>query len=177
MDNSEDRLEEQDLSPAMETNEAIINSPSDTEGLTKVLPKYRKQHQPENVWMKSIISLALYLALGYYIFKQWEILLLITAIVMIHELGHFFAMKFFKYNDLGIFFIPLLGAYVSGSKREVSQKQSAIILMAGPLPGIIIGIILYLIDQNGSGYSLLKISYSKIAFLFIILNFIYLFPI
>ena len=177
MDNSEDRLEEQDLSPAMETNEAIINSPSDTEGLTKVLPKYRKQHQPENVWMKSIISLALYLALGYYIFKQWEILLLITAIVMIHELGHFFAMKFFKYNDLGIFFIPLLGAYVSGSKREVYQKQSAIILMAGPLPGIIIGIILYLIDQNGSGYSLLKISYSKIAFLFIILNLINLFPI
>ena len=96
MDNSEDRLEEQDLSPAMETNEAIINSPSDTEGLTKVLPKYRKQHQPENVWMKSIISLALYLALGYYIFKQWEILLLITAIVMIQDPGHFLAMTFIK---------------------------------------------------------------------------------
>ena len=95
MDNFEDRLEEQDESPAMESNEAIIYP-----------PKYKKQNQPQNVWMKSIISLALYLALGYYIFKQWEILLLITAIVMIHELGHFFAMKFFKYGDLGIFFIP-----------------------------------------------------------------------
>ena len=73
---------------------------------------------------------------------------------MIHELGHFFAMKYFHYKDLGIFFIPLLGAYVSGSKREVSQKQSAIILLAGPLPGIIIGIALYLIDQNGPGYYL-----------------------
>jgi Zn-dependent protease len=96
---------------------------------------------------------------------------------MIHELGHFFAMKFFKYNELGIFFIPLLGAYVSGTKREVSQKQSAVILLAGPLPGIIIGIILYLIDQNGSGYYLFDISYSRIAILFLLLNLINLFPI
>lgn len=150
---------------------------ADTEETIIYPPKYRKQSQPQNVWMKSVVSLALYLALGYYIFKQWEILLLITAIVMIHELGHFFAMKFFKYNDLGIFFIPLLGAYVSGSKREVSQKQSAVILLAGPLPGIIIGIILYLLDQNGSGYFFLEISLSSIAFLFIILNLINLFPI
>ena len=140
-------------------------------------PKYRKEEQSSNIWIRSFISLALYLALGYYIFKRWEILLLITAIVMIHELGHFFAMKFFKYNDLGIFFIPLLGAYVSGTKREVSQKQSAVILLAGPLPGIIIGIILYLIDQNSAGYYLFDISYSRVALLFILLNLINLFPI
>lgn len=140
-------------------------------------PKYRKPDAKSNIWFRSIISLALYLALGYYIFKQWEILLLITAIVMIHELGHFFAMKFFRYKDLGIFFIPLLGAYVSGSKREVSQKQSAIILLAGPLPGILIGILLYLIDQNSTGYHFLGNSFSRIGLLFIILNLINLFPI
>lgn len=140
-------------------------------------PKYRKPDQPSNVWLKSIISLALYLALGYYIFKQWEILLLITGIVMIHELGHFFAMKYFRYGDLGIFFIPLLGAYVSGTKREVSQTQSAVILLAGPLPGIIIGIVLYLLDQNSTGYFIQGISLSKVAALFIILNLINLFPI
>lgn len=140
-------------------------------------PKYRKQDQVTNIWVKSIVSLALYLALGYYIFKRWEILLLITAIVMIHELGHFFAMKYYRYNDLGIFFIPLLGAYVSGTKREVSQKQSAVILLAGPLPGIIIGIIIHLIDQSGSGHYLFDIPLSRIALLFIILNLINLFPI
>ena len=140
-------------------------------------PKYQKPTQATNIWFRSIASLALYLALGYYIFKRWEILLLITAIVMIHELGHFFAMKIYRYKDLGIFFIPLLGAYVSGNKREVSQKQSAVILLAGPLPGIIIGIILYLLDQNSSGYYLFNISYSRIALLFIILNLINLFPV
>src|SRR5688500_19830208 len=125
--------------------------------------------------MISITSLAVYLALGYVLFRQWEILLLITAIVMIHEFGHFFAMKYFRYSDLGIFFIPLLGAYVSGTKREVSQKQSAIILLAGPLPGIILGIILYLADQNSSGMYLFDISVSRIALLLIILNLINLF--
>jgi len=140
-------------------------------------PKYEKQEQSSNIWLRSIVSLALYLALGYYIFKRWEILLLITAIIMIHELGHFFAMKYFHYKDLGIFFIPLLGAYVSGSKREVSQRQSAVILLAGPLPGIIIGIIFYLLDQEGSGHYFFDIPFSRIGLLFIILNLINLLPV
>ncbi|MEO7924253.1 MAG: site-2 protease family protein [Chitinophagaceae bacterium] len=140
-------------------------------------PKFERNEQTTNVWLKSITSLALYLALGYLVFKRWEALLLITAIVMIHELGHFFAMKYFKYNDLGIFFIPLLGAYVSGRKREVSQKQSAVILLAGPLPGIIIGSILHLLWLNDPSLSFAGISFSRIALLFIILNLINLFPV
>ena len=105
-------------------------------------------------------------------------LLLITAIVIFHELGHFFAMKYYRYNDLGIFFIPLLGAYVSGTKREVSQKQSAIIILAGPLPGIILGIIFHLVDQNDvNGYYPFDISLSRIALLLILLNLINLLPI
>jgi Zn-dependent protease len=157
----------------------LINNEEIPASTGKILytPKYKKPTKASNMWLRSITSLALYLALGYYIFKRWEILLLITAIVMIHELGHFFAMKYFRYNDLGIFFIPLLGAYVSGTKREVSQKQSAIILLAGPLPGIVIGIILYLLDQNSSGYYLSGISYSRVALLFIVLNLINLFPV
>lgn len=140
-------------------------------------PKYEKKEETANIWLKSITSLAAYLILGYFIFPSYKILLLITAIVMIHEMGHFIAMKLFRYNDLGIFFIPLLGAYVSGTKREVSQRQSAIILLAGPLPGIIIGSILYLIDQQNGGHYFFDISYERIGLIFIVLNLINLFPI
>ncbi|MEO7394013.1 MAG: site-2 protease family protein [Chitinophagaceae bacterium] len=140
-------------------------------------PKFEKKEQSSNIWLRSFTSLALYLILGYYIFPSYKILLLITAIVMIHELGHFFAMKFFHYNDLGIFFIPLLGAYVSGSKRQVSQKQSAIILLAGPLPGIIIGITGYLLWQNNTGLSIAGISLYTVSLSFIILNLINLIPV
>ncbi len=140
-------------------------------------PKYQKPDNTANVWMRSILSLALYLVLGYYVFPSYQILLLITAIVMIHEFGHFFAMKYFRYNDLGIFFIPLLGAYVSGSKREVSQMQSAIIILAGPLPGILIGIAFYLFELSNPGQTLLGIHIDRISILFIILNLINLFPV
>lgn len=141
-------------------------------------PKFQKQEQATNVWLRSFTSLALYLILGYYIFPSYKMLLLITAIVIVHELGHFLAMKYYRYSELGIFFIPLLGAYVSGTKREVSQQQSAIILLAGPLPGIILGVIFYLVDNNSAdGYYPFDISLSKIALLLILLNLINLLPI
>jgi Zn-dependent protease len=140
-------------------------------------PKFEKKEQPANIWLRSLASLAAYLILGYYFFPSYKILLLITGIVLIHEFGHFMAMKFYRYNELGIFFIPLLGAYVSGTKREVSQKQSAVILLAGPLPGIIIGTIMYLLAQKGYGYDFFDIGLERTGLLFIILNLINLFPI
>jgi len=80
-------------------------------------------------------------------------------------------MKIYHYKELGIFFIPLLGAYASGTKREVSQKQSAIILLAGPMPGIILGVILYFITNDRSAdlpyqvFNLLRITSTLLIFL------------
>lgn len=107
-------------------------------------PELEEPKAKMNVWLKSISSLALYLIIGYFFLnKDWILVLILTAVVIFHEFGHFFAMKIYNYKDLGIFFIPLMGAYVSGKKQEVSQLQSAIILMAGPVPGILAGIILH----------------------------------
>src|SRR5215831_939017 len=126
-------------------------------------PKPELENKKGNAWIRSAVSLALYLLIGYYFFSaNWALLLILTGIVIFHELGHFLAMKLYHYKELGIFFIPLLGAYASGTKREVSQKQSAVILLAGPLPGIIVGIILFLLikDQYATlsfqTYSLLR---------------------
>src|SRR5215467_10958566 len=147
-------------------------------------PKPELENKKGNVWVRSITSLALYLVIGYYFFSyfyrvDWILLLILTAIVMFHELGHFLAMKAFDYKELGIFFIPLLGAYASGTKREISQKQSAIILLAGPMPGIITGIILFLLTKDQSPtmsfhtYSLLRTT----SVLLIFLNVLNLLPI
>ena len=175
MENFEDPFQElkNEGIPVLQ-EETVFYPPSATEGLPQVLPKFQKSGQTANIWLKSVASLALFLVLGYYIFHSFKMLLMITAIVMFHELGHFFAMKFFRYKDLGIFFIPLLGAYVSGTKREVSQKESAIILLAGPLPGIIAGIILYILSKDNPqpGVSVYNISFSLI-----ILNLINLVPV
>jgi Zn-dependent protease len=143
-------------------------------------PKPELERKKGNVWVRSITSLALYLLIGYYFFRaDWITLLILTAIVIFHEFGHFMAMKMFHYKELGIFFIPLLGAYASGTKREISQKQSAIILLAGPMPGIITGIVLFLLTKDQSTaisfhtYSLLRTT----SVLLIFLNVLNLLPI
>ena len=142
-------------------------------------PKFQKPAEARtNVWVRSVTSLVVYLVLGFYIFRSFNMLLLITGIVLIHEMGHFLAMKAFRYKDLGIFFIPLLGAYVSGSKREVSQRESAVILLAGPVPGILFGILGYLYYQQVDSYHELGgISLYTISVSFILLNLVNLLPI
>ncbi|MGC4034604.1 MAG: hypothetical protein QM764_01495 [Chitinophagaceae bacterium] len=107
-------------------------------------PELEEAKSSMSTWTRSLTSLALYFIIGYYFFnKDWLLVLILTGVVVFHEMGHFLAMKLYNYTDLGIFFIPLLGAYASGTKREVSQTQSSIIILAGPVPGIIVGIILY----------------------------------
>ncbi len=113
----------------------------------KPIPDERKQSTK-----KSLISFVLFVAAFYFIFK-WDLqyILILTGVILIHELGHFLAMRFYKYKDLSIFFIPLIGALASGQKDEISQKQKTIISLAGPLPGVLIGsglIALSLVNEN-----------------------------
>lgn len=136
-------------------------------------PELEEPKAKMNVWLKSLSSLALYLVIGYFFFnKNWTLVFVLTGVVIFHELGHFFAMKFYKYQDLGIFFIPLMGAYVSGTKQEISQRQSAVILMAGPVPGILVGIIFHILAQSYDNY-MLEMS----AWILIYLNILNLLPV
>ncbi len=161
----------------MEHSEAAFD-PATDEPQVIYPPKYEKtEGAVSNSWMRSLASLAVYLFLGYYVFQSFTMLLVITAIVIIHEMGHFLAMKYYGYKDLGIFFIPLLGAYVSGSKREVSQRESAIILLAGPMPGIIFGAVLYLVFKQNPYIEFWGVSLYTISMMFILLNLINLLPV
>lgn len=146
-----------------------------------VIPPKPAEEEPKsraNIWLRSISSLALYLAIGYYFFNQnWMLVLVLTGVVVFHELGHFFAMKMYNYTELGIFFIPLVGAYASGKKHEVSQLQSSVILLAGPVPGIVVGIILqFTAPYITSDYYHLHLV-QQISWILIFLNLLNLLPI
>src|SRR5678816_1465127 len=143
-------------------------------------PELEEPKSSRWVWLKSLGSLGFFLVIGYFFFRRFtgdsysalaEVIVL-TVVVVFHEFGHFIAMKIYKYQDLGMFFIPLLGAYVSGKKQEVSQKQSAIILLAGPIPGIFLGIILHVLSIQLESDLL-----EKIAWIFIFLNVLNLLPV
>lgn len=97
-----------------------------------------------NVWNNLIflaITIVLFFSTGLITAQPLDILILI-GVILLHELGHFAAMKIFKYNDVKMFFIPFLGAAVSGTNITVCQYKKAIVSLLGPLPGIVLAVVL-----------------------------------
>ena len=70
---------------------------------------------------------------------SWQRCALIIGVLFVHELGHYFAMRWFKYRELRMFFIPFFGAAVSGRHFNVPGWKKAIVSLMGPLPGILLG--------------------------------------
>ncbi len=128
---------------------------------------------PESPFLgKALISLVLFIGVYYFFFRDDVVLIgLLVLVLFIHELGHFLAMKMFGYSEVKMFFVPFFGALVTGEKHEVSQRQRAIILLAGPVPGLIIGTILYFVGEPTHHKVILQC-----ASLFVFLNAINLLP-
>jgi Zn-dependent protease len=127
----------------------------------------------ESNWGLTFFSLVLFVGTFLFLFKdQIRFVLFLILVLFIHEIGHFVFMKFFKYENVRMLFIPLMGAFVQGSKEKYSQKESFYVIAAGPFPGIWIGSILLVFASVYQQEWMLELS-----FLFLFLNVINLFPI
>ncbi|MCB0843237.1 MAG: site-2 protease family protein [Bacteroidetes bacterium] len=140
---------------------------------TIIFPPKPAENSQERSFSRSLLSLALFIVAFYFMFK-WDFtsIFILVGVLLIHEAGHLLAMKYFDYKELSMFFVPLVGALAMGSKDQISQKQSIIISMAGPVPGIILGIITYLLFiQTESAFL------EETAYIFIVLNLFNLLPV
>jgi stage IV sporulation protein FB len=127
----------------------------------------------ESNWGLTFFSLVLFVGTFLFLFKdQIRFVLFLILVLFIHEMGHFIFMKLFKYENVRMLFIPLMGAFVQGSKEKYSQKESFYVISAGPFPGIWIGSALLVIASVYQQEWMLELS-----FLFLFLNVINLFPI
>jgi Zn-dependent protease len=72
-------------------------------------------------------------------FKTRDLVTLL-GVLFLHEAGHFLAMKAFGYRDTKMFFLPLFGAAVTGRKADASLSEKVWVLLAGPLPGLLLGL-------------------------------------
>ncbi len=92
---------------------------------------------------KTVLSILLFIiALNFVGISDFSFIFFVIMVIFIHEIGHFSFMKLFKYKNVSMMFIPLMGAFVKGQKDNYEQKQSILVVMAGPIPGIILGMIL-----------------------------------
>ena len=127
----------------------------------------------ESNWGLTAFSLVLFVGVFLLLFKdEIDFVLFLILVLFIHEMGHFTFMKLFNYENVRMLFIPLMGAFVQGSKEKYSQTQSFIVVAAGPFPGICIGIITLFLSSFYQLNWLLELS-----FLFLFLNIINLIPI
>jgi Zn-dependent protease len=130
-----------------------------------------------NSLANALKSLVLYVGFGYLLLRRWDLLLVIFGILLLHEAGHFIAMKYYRYADVQVLFLPFIGALVKGSKNEISQRQSIFILLAGPIPGLLLGIAVYFFDIGNNGLKIGDIPLQLIAQLLIWANLLNLLPV
>lgn len=90
-------------------------------------------------WTSSVVvatlSLALFVAVGG-LQWSWELAAMISGVLLAHELGHLAAMRAFGYKNPRMFFLPLLGAAVTGQAHGAPGWKRTLVTLAGPLPGI-----------------------------------------
>jgi Zn-dependent protease len=141
----------------------------------EILAEMQKLQEQKSGWAATgwilVISLVLFLALGAARWN-WRFTLLIIPVLLFHESGHWAAMQIFGYRNLRMFFIPLFGAAVMGRNWNVPGWKKAIVSLAGPLPGIALGIFLGVAGMV-SGKPLLN----EAAFLLVIINGLNLLPV
>jgi Zn-dependent protease len=116
------------------------------------------------------VTLAAALGIGSH---QWtfEKAALIMGIIFIHELGHYVAMRWFGYREVRMFFIPLVGAAVTGRNHNVPGWKKAIVALMGPVPGIFLGTFLGVFAAVVGNHWL-----AELSILAVIINALNLFP-
>jgi len=124
-------------------------------------------------WGLTLFSVLLFALSFLYLFAdELDFIFYLVLVLFLHESGHYLLMKLFNYQDLRMLFIPLMGAFVQGSKKHYSQKESFLVIVAGPFPGVVFGLILLFLANQYQQTWLLELS-----FLFLFLNVINLLPI
>lgn len=149
----------EELNSAEQGNDSYIYPPK---------PQFAKESSSLG---RQVISLLFFVVLYYFLFDQnlFSIAQLVL-VIFIHEMGHFLAMKAYNFRDVKMFFVPLVGAYVSGTNDKATQKQTALMILAGPVPGIILGALILLVELK------YPMGLENLANIFLFLNLFNLLP-
>jgi Zn-dependent protease len=100
---------------------------------------------PMTFWPRLLLSLYWFVIVELVVLTPGD-MVWIVATLALHESGHYLGMRIFGYRDVHMFFVPALGAAVSGQKPGVPGWQEGIVLLLGPLPGLVLGCSIYLLD-------------------------------
>lgn len=120
----------------------------------------------------TVFSIVLFIATLMLVFENsFAPIMALVLILFVHEFGHFVLMKRFNYQNVRMLFVPLLGAFVQGNKDRYSQIEALLVVLGGPIPGLLLGTGLFYFGINFQEPYVLTL-----AFIFLLLNAFNLLP-
>jgi Zn-dependent protease len=102
----------------------------------------------EHAWTILLVSAVLWFGAASAQAAQLSFVLALGGVLVFHELGHLAAMKLFGYRNLQMLFLPFFGAAVTAQRHQASGAQQAIVALAGPVPGLVLGLALVLATDD-----------------------------
>ena len=141
----------------------------------KVLRRLAAAERPASVkgnLMLLALSLVLFVAAAS-LLMHWKasLLAVIGMVLLVHEAGHFVAMRRFGYRNVRLFFIPFFGAATAGVGTTAVGWQRVMVSLAGPVPGIVLGFGLVLLGKQVGSHLC-----DMAGFFFVFLNALNLLP-
>jgi len=121
----------------------VASGPVQDMAYADVYDALQLQLNKQQTWMSFLlllgVSLIAFAALGAFAWSGKMVAMLIP-VLLFHEAGHYVAMKLSGYRNLKMFFIPMFGAAVMAESFNVPSWKKVFVSLAGPVPGIVLGI-------------------------------------
>lgn len=111
----------------------------ESEALRELRERLRAHEKPSHLGIKALVFVA---SLGAFIWFMRDsgpvVVAVVVGVLAFHELGHLVAMKLLGYENVSVFFVPFMGAAVSGRARTPGGWKAGVVSLAGPVPGILV---------------------------------------
>ncbi len=133
---------------------------------------YRPEARPMRAKAQLFVISGVVSAIAIGLLFSWQMVPVLFAVLLVHELGHLTGMWLFGFRDRQMLFLPLLGAAAMGRKDDATAVQKLIVLLLGPVPGLVLGAIcLWLGARTGSPV------WHEIGITAVVLNYVNLLPV
>ena len=108
-----------------------------------VLAKLRQGDGGQKTKSLFTLSLIVFVAVSWlFQVRSLPAIALLVVVLFLHELGHALAMRALGYRDVQILFLPMFGAVATGRRTSSALWRECVVLLAGPLPGLLLGTVL-----------------------------------
>jgi Zn-dependent protease len=132
-----------------------VSEVSDSELLYKVREYLRaKNPDKKKNYILLVVSMVAFIFFGK---DSLKTLVIVAGVLLFHEGGHWALMRIFGYRDVNVFFIPFFGGATTGRKENAPVWQEALVLLAGPIPGMIVACVLLAVFPHSKGSTMYEV--------------------